>query len=62
MTYKQLIQKFLEMVQKIKDSNPAYKQPGDGSNGICDCIGLIIGAIRRMGTRQPRPRRTTRRH
>ena len=49
MTYKQLIQKFLEMVQKIRASNPAYKQPGDGSNGVCDCIGLIIGAIRRMG-------------
>lgn len=49
MTYKQLITKFLEMVQKIKSLNPAYKQPGDGSNGVCDCIGLIIGAIRRMG-------------
>ena len=49
MTYKQLIKKFLEMVQKIKSLNPSYKQPGDGSNGICDCIGLVIGAIRRMG-------------
>lgn len=49
MTYKELIQKFLQMVQKIKSLNPAYKQPGDGSNGVCDCIGLIIGAIRRMG-------------
>lgn len=49
MTYKQLIQKFLEMVQKIRALNPSYKQPGDGSNGVCDCIGLIIGAIRRMG-------------
>ena len=37
------------MVQKIKSLNPSYKQPGDGSNGTCDCIGLIIGAIRRMG-------------
>ena len=49
MTYEALIQKFLEMVAKIKALNPAYKQPGDGSNGVCDCIGLIIGAIRRMG-------------
>jgi len=49
MTYSELIKKFLEMVQKIKSLNPAYKQPGDGSNGVCDCIGLIIGAIRRMG-------------
>ena len=49
MSYQQLIQQFLQMVQKIKSLNPAYKQPGDGSNGVCDCIGLIIGAIRRMG-------------
>ena len=49
MTYAALVQKFLEMVAKIKALKPAYKQPGDGSNGVCDCIGLIIGAIRRMG-------------
>ena len=49
MTYQALIKLFLQMIQKIKSLNPAYKQPGDGSNGICDCIGLIIGAIRRMG-------------
>ena len=49
MTYRELIKKFLEMIEKIRKLNPAYKQPGDGSNGVCDCIGLIIGAIRRMG-------------
>ena len=49
MTWDALVSKFLEMVAKIKSLNPAYKQPGDGSNGVCDCIGLIIGAIRRMG-------------
>jgi len=47
MTYKQLIQRFLDAVQKIKSLNPAYKQPGDGTGGVCDCIGLIIGAVRR---------------
>lgn len=47
--YRQLRDKFLQMVEKIKKLNPAYKQPGDGSDGTCDCIGLIIGAIRRMG-------------
>lgn len=47
--YKALVTTFLSMVQKIKSLNPAYEQPGDGSNGVCDCIGLIIGAIRRMG-------------
>lgn len=49
MTYSQIVDKFLSMVAKIKSLNPAYKQPGDGSDGTCDCIGLIIGAIRRMG-------------
>lgn len=49
MTYAELVSEFLKKVQVIKDLNPAYKQPGDGSNGVCDCIGLIIGAIRRMG-------------
>ena len=49
MTYKEAVQKFLAMVDTIKRLNPAYKQPGDGSNGVCDCIGLIIGALRRMG-------------
>ena len=49
MTWKEVVQKFLDMVAKIKSLNPAYKQPGDGSDGTCDCIGLIIGAIRRIG-------------
>lgn len=49
MSWDALIKKFLSMVALIKSLNPAYKQPGDGSNGVCDCIGLIIGAIRRMG-------------
>ena len=49
MTFKELVKQFLDMVAKIKSLNPAYKQPGDGSDGTCDCIGLIIGALRRMG-------------
>lgn len=49
MTYKELVQKFLDKVAAIRKEDPAYKQPGDGSGGVCDCIGLIIGAIRRMG-------------
>ena len=40
---------FLDNVNAIYDSNPTYRQPGDGSDGTCDCIGLIIGAIRRSG-------------
>lgn len=49
MTYAALIEKFLHFIAVIKALNPSYKQPGDGSNGVCDCIGLIVGAIRRMG-------------
>jgi hypothetical protein len=42
------IQRFLEKVEEIYVSNPPRREGGDGRNG-CDCIGLIIGAIRRMG-------------
>lgn len=41
--------KFLEKVQEIATSKPTYKLGHDGSDGTCDCIGLIIGAIRRAG-------------
>lgn len=41
--------KFLEKVQEITASKPTYKLGHDGSDGTCDCIGLIIGAIRRAG-------------
>lgn len=40
---------FLENVQAIADARPAYRLGDDGDNGYCDCIGLIIGAIRRSG-------------
>lgn len=53
MSWKELVQKFLAMIDVIKRLNPAYKQPGDGSNGVCDCIGLIIGALKRMGIKWP---------
>ena len=41
--YRQLRDKFLQMVEVIRKLNPAYKQPGDGSDGTCDCIGLRSG-------------------
>ena len=40
---------FIAGVQKIAASAPAYRLGGDGSDGTCDCIGLVIGAIRRTG-------------
>ena len=44
-----VLQKFIEKVFVIKSLNPKYRQPGDGSDGTCDCIGLVIGALKRMG-------------
>lgn len=44
---------FLRGVQEIKTEAPTYRLGGDGSDGTCDCIGLIIGAIRRAGGRWP---------
>lgn len=41
--------KFLEKVQEIAASKPSYELGQDGSDGTCDCIGLIIGATRRAG-------------
>jgi len=49
MTYAETVKIFLAKVQEIKNSNPKRREPGDGSDGYCDCIGLVIGAVRRMG-------------
>lgn len=49
MTYKEAVDKFLAKVIQIYQSHPKRREPADGSDGYCDCIGLIIGAIRRMG-------------
>jgi hypothetical protein len=43
------IEQFLEKVQSIVNEHPTYRLGGDGSDGTCDCIGLVIGAIRRAG-------------
>lgn len=42
-------ERFLEKVKEIAAASPAYRLGGDGSDGSCDCIGLVIGAIRRAG-------------
>ena len=53
MTYAQLVDKFISKVMVIFNSNPKRREPGDGSDGYCDCIGLIIGALRRAGFKWP---------
>lgn len=43
------LEKFLECVQKNADRVSEYRLGGDGADGTCDCIGLIIGAIKLAG-------------
>lgn len=38
---------FLERVEEIAREKPRYRKGGSGKDGTCDCIGLIIGALRR---------------
>lgn len=42
-------EQFLEGIQRNVDRVREYKLGMDGRGGQCDCIGLIIGAIRLMG-------------
>lgn len=44
---------FLTAVEAIAAARPSYRAGGDGSDGACDCIGLIIGAARRCGCEWP---------
>lgn len=40
---------FLTAIQSIVSERPTYRNGGSATDGTCDCIGLIIGAIRRAG-------------
>ncbi len=44
---------FMEKVEEIATETPRYRKGGSGKDGTCDCIGLIIGAIRRAGGSWP---------
>ena len=44
-----LLEAFIAQVEAIAQASPVYRLGGDGSDGTCDCIGLVIGAIRRAG-------------
>lgn len=47
------LSKFLACVQGNVERINHYENAGDGSGGGCDCIGLIIGALRLAGFRWP---------
>ena len=40
---------FLAAVRAVLDEKPVYRTGGSGADGTCDCIGLVIGAVRRCG-------------
>ena len=40
---------FLSAVRAIVAEKPVYRVGGSGADGTCDCIGLVIGAVRRCG-------------
>ncbi|MCR5369236.1 MAG: hypothetical protein K6E83_00825 [Clostridium sp.] len=43
--------KFIAKAEQIAGEDPSYRIGGTGKDGTCDCIGLVIGAIRRAGGR-----------
>ena len=43
------VREFLAKAEAIAAEEPAYQSGHDGHDGFCDCVGLIIGAIRRAG-------------
>ncbi len=43
------LDKFLAAIRDIRALSPTYRLGGSGVDGTCDCIGLIIGAVRRAG-------------
>lgn len=40
---------FLATIEAMKRENPSYKSGGNGSGGVCDCVGMIMGAMQRNG-------------
>ena len=40
---------FIRAAEEIAATGPEYRKGGNGRDGTCDCIGLIIGAIQRCG-------------
>lgn len=43
---------FLAAVEAIVNENPTYRLGGNGSDGTCDCVGLLMGAMDRVQRRK----------
>ena len=44
-----LMEAFLDRAREIEAEHPTYRSGASATDGTCDCIGLVIGAIRRAG-------------
>lgn len=42
-------EKYVEGINSIYIEQPTYRTGGDGSDGTCDCIGMVRGALKREG-------------
>lgn len=40
---------FVSRIEQIAARNPTYKIGGVGKGGVCDCIGLVMGAMYELG-------------
>lgn len=43
------VETYIKGIEEIYQENPGYERGHDGSDGLCDCIGMVKGAIRRGG-------------
>lgn len=43
------VEKFIEGVLSVYEEKPGYKTGHDGSDGLCDCIGMVKGGLKRGG-------------
>lgn len=43
------VEKYLNGIEEIYRAQPGYKLGHDGSDGLCDCIGMCRGALERNG-------------
>lgn len=43
------VREFIARAEEIAAEGPIYQLGKDGTHGECDCVGLIIGSIRRAG-------------
>ena len=53
------VQKFIEGVNSIYVEKPSYELGHDGSDGKCDCIGMVRGGLDRAGAKDVRNMRGT---